>query len=115
MKNVNVIVEEVKVLGRKINPNSVRQIRLAELAAKKANGEGKQGRPVNPSSVRQQRLAELADKKANGELKLGRPVKADSARQIRLAELAAKAQANGGAVKRDDRQNRKWRSNPLSW
>ena len=97
MKNVNV---ETAKLGRPVNSNSARQIRLAELAAKKAAGEGKQGRPVNPDSVRQQRLAELAAKKANGELKLGRPVKADSARQIRLAELAAKAAANGGTVKR---------------
>jgi hypothetical protein len=97
MKNVNV---ETAKLGRPVNVNSARQIRLAELAAKKAVGEGKQGRPVNPDSVRQQRLAELAAKKANGELKLGRPVKADSARQIRLAELAAKAAANGGTVKR---------------
>ena len=67
----NVIVEAVKVLGRPVNPNSARQARLEKQAVNKANGVG-QGRPVNPNS----------------------------ARQIRLAELKAKAEANGGAVKR---------------
>ena len=37
--------------------------------------------------------------KANG-VGQGRPVNPNSARQIRLAELKAKAEANGGAVKR---------------
>ena len=98
MKKVETV--EVKQLGRPVNVNSARQIRLAELAAKKAAGEGKQGRPVNPDSERQKRLTELEAKRTSGELRRGRPVKTDSARQIRLAELAAKAQANGGAVKR---------------
>ena len=95
MKNVN----EVKQLGRPVNPNSVRQIRLAELEAKKANGELKRGRPVNPNSERQARLEKQAVNKANG-VGQGRPVNPNSARQIRLAELKAKAEANGGAVKR---------------
>ena len=99
-KNVNVEVVEVKQLGRPVNPNSARQQRLAELAAKKAAGELKKGRPVNTESARQQRLAELAAKKANGELRRGRPVKEGSARQIRIAELQAKAAANGGVIKR---------------
>jgi hypothetical protein len=99
MKNVNVIVEEVKVLGRPVNPNSARQIRLAELAAKKANGELKRGRPVNSMSERQFRLKTQAINKALG-LGQGRPVNPNSARQKRLAELKAKAEANGGAVKR---------------
>jgi hypothetical protein len=43
---------EVK-LGRKINPNSARQIRLAELEAKRSNGELKRGRPVDRTSARQ--------------------------------------------------------------
>ena len=42
---------EVK-LGRKVNPNSARQIRLRELELKRQNGELKRGRPVNPTSVR---------------------------------------------------------------
>jgi hypothetical protein len=95
----NVIVEEVKVLGRPVNPNSARQIRLAELEAKKANGELKRGRPVNPNSERQARLEKQAQNKANG-VGQGRPVNPNSARQLRLAELKAKAEANGGAVKR---------------
>ena len=95
----NVIVEEVKVLGRPVNPNSVRQIRLAELEAKRQNGELKRGRPVNPNSERQARLEKQAQNKANGVGK-GRPVNPNSARQLRLAELKTKAEANGGAVKR---------------
>jgi hypothetical protein len=95
----NVIVEEVKVLGRPVNPNSVRQIRLAELEAKRQNGELKRGRPVNPNSERQARLEKQAVNKANG-VGQGRPVNPNSARQLRLAELKAKAEANGGAVKR---------------
>jgi hypothetical protein len=95
----NVIVEEVKVLGRPVNPNSARQIRLAELGAKRQNGELKRGRPVNPMSERQFRLKTQSINKALG-LGQGRPVNPNSARQIRLAELKAKAEANGGTVKR---------------
>ena len=87
---------EVK-LGRKINPNSVRQIRLAELEAKRSNGELKRGRPVDTTSARQIRLACKAIGLTLGQ---GRPVNPNSARQIRLAELKAKAELNGGAVKR---------------
>jgi len=90
----------VKAQGRPVDPNSARQIRLAELEAKRANGELKRGRPVDTSSVRQVRLAELEAKRANGELKRGRPVSGDSARQKRLAELEAKRAANGGVIKR---------------
>lgn len=86
--------------GRPVDPNSVRQVRIAELEVKRANGELKRGRPVNENSNRQMRLVELETKRANGELKKGRPVNGESARQKRIAELAAKAAANGGAVKR---------------
>ena len=95
----NVVVEEVKVSGCPVNPNSARQIRLAELEAKRQNGELKRGRPVNESSERQARLKKQAENKALG-LGQGRPVNPNSARQIRLAELKAKAEANGGSVKR---------------
>ena len=95
----NVIVEEVKVLGRPVNPNSARQIRLAELEAKRQNGELKRGRPINETSERQARLKKQAENKANG-IGQGRPVNPNSARQLRLAELKAKAEANGGTVKR---------------
>ena len=54
MKKVNE-VKEIK-LGRPVNPNSVRQIRLAELEAKRSNGELKRGRPVDTTSARQFRL-----------------------------------------------------------
>jgi hypothetical protein len=87
---------EVK-LGRKINPNSARQIRLAELEAKRSNGELKRGRPVNENSERQFRLKMKAIGLTLGQ---GRPVNPNSARQIRLAELKAKAELNGGVVKR---------------
>ena len=83
--------------GRPVNPNSVRQIRLAELAAKKANGELKRGRPVDNTSERQFKLRMKAIGLTAGQ---GRPVNPNSARQIRLAELAAKAELNGGTVKR---------------
>jgi hypothetical protein len=68
-------VKEIKGIktGRPVNPNSARQIRLAELEAKRSNGELRRGRPVNGESERQKRLAELEAKRANGELKRGRP------------------------------------------
>ena len=97
MKKVE--TSEVKQLGRPVNVNSARQIRLAELAAKKANGELKRGRPVNPNSERQVRLEKQAANKVLG-VGQGRPVNPNSARQLRLAELKAKAELNGGAVKR---------------
>ena len=40
-----------KKLGRPVNPNSARQLRLKELELKRANGELKRGRPVNPNSA----------------------------------------------------------------
>lgn len=100
MKNVeNKTTETTKVLGRKVNPDSARQKRLAELAAKKENGELKRGRPVIGNSARQLRLAELAEKREKGELKRGRPVKHDSERQKKLADKAAKL-ASGVVIKR---------------
>ena len=96
---VEVVNVEVKTLGRKINPNSARQLRLAELALKKANGTLKKGRPVVEDSARQKRLAELDAKRSNGELRRGRPINNTSVRQQRLAELEAKKAANGGVIK----------------
>jgi len=102
MKNTT---STTKKLGRPVNQNSARQIRLAEQAALRAQGlikrgrpavegsanqaklqrraeladmgllTGERGRPANPNSVRQQRLAMLNEKRANGTLKLGRPAK----------------------------------------
>jgi hypothetical protein len=92
---------EVKnvVKGRPVNVNSARQIRLAELEAKRANGELKRGRPVSENSERQARLKKQALNKALG-VGQGRPVNPNSARQLRLAELKAKAELNGGVIKR---------------
>jgi hypothetical protein len=87
---------EVK-LGRKINPNSARQIRLAELEAKRSNGELKRGRPVDRTSATTNPFKMKAIGLTLGQ---GRPVNPNSARQIRLAELKAKAELNGGVVKR---------------
>lgn len=84
--------------GRPVKADSARQIRIAELAEKRANGELKKGRPIKADSARQMRLVELETKRANGELKKGRPVSGDSARQKRLAEMEAKKAANGGVM-----------------
>ena len=69
------VVEKVVKLGRPVNENSVRQIRLKELEFKKENGLLKRGRPVNENSERQKRLNELESKRNSGTLKLGRPKK----------------------------------------
>ena len=98
MKKVNA-VKGIKT-GRPVNPNSVRQIRLAELELKRSNGELKRGRPVDSTSERQFRLKMQALNKQLGIGGQGRPINPNSARQIRLNELAAKAELNGGVVKR---------------
>lgn len=64
----------------------------AKLASQDKTYE-KPGRPVNPNSVRQQRIADLEARRANGELKLGRPAQTDSERQKKLAERQAKIDA----------------------
>ena len=46
--------------GRPVNENSNRQIRLAELASKRANGTLVKGRPINMNSKRQQRMLNKA-------------------------------------------------------
>jgi anti-sigma28 factor (negative regulator of flagellin synthesis) len=86
-------------LGRPVNKKSARQIRLAQLAKKRANGTLKLGRPVEKDSVRQKRIAELEAKRADGTLKLGRPVDKTSARQKKLARVARLAK-QGIVVKR---------------
>jgi hypothetical protein len=81
--------------GRKPNPESNRQKRLAELNAKiEAGVTISRGRPVVEDSVRQLKLKELETKRANGELKLGRRVDSSSKRQLRIAELEAR-RSNG--------------------
>ena len=77
VKGLEISVVGVKT-GRKIDPNSSRQLRLKELELKKLNGELRRGRPVNVNSERQIRLNELESKRVNGNLKLGRPVNENS-------------------------------------
>ena len=99
MKNKkNVTVEDMNLnevtvkLGRPVNPNSVRQQRIAEREAKRAAGELKRGRPVVEGSKRQAVLAEREAKRANGApIKRGRPVNVNSKRQQELAAKAAKS------------------------
>ena len=98
VKGLEISVVGVKT-GRKIDPNSSRQLRLKELELKKLNGELRRGRPVKANSERQIRLALQAANKALG-IGQGRPVNPNSARQMRLAELEAKKAANGGVIKR---------------
>lgn len=87
-----VIETVMKQLGRPVNPNSVRQQRIAELEAKRAAGECKRGRPTVAGSKRQEVLAARAAKVNSGiELKRGRPVNPNSERQHRLAAQAARA------------------------
>jgi hypothetical protein len=84
--------------GRPVKSDSARQVRIAELVEKRANGELRKGRPIKADSARQIRLVELETKRLNGELKKGRPVSGESARQKRLAEMEAKKAANGGVM-----------------
>jgi len=85
------------VKGRKVNPNSARQQRLA----KQGTGEVKRGRPVSGTSARQARLAELAAKREAGMLSKGRPVNKDSARQLRLAKAGTAKRGRPAKVQND--------------
>ena len=67
-----------KQLGRPLNPNSTRQLQLAEIERRRAEGLVKRGRPVDPNSPRQQQLAI----KGTGSGKRGRPVVEGSAHAI---------------------------------
>ena len=83
-------------LGRPVNPNSARQIRIAELEEKRKNGTCKRGRPIVGESKRQETLKAREAKVNSGiELKRGRPIVAGSKRQI---ELAAKEARKAAAV-----------------
>jgi hypothetical protein len=69
-----VVIEDHKARGRKINPTSARQQRLATRAMLLENGPIQKGRKPNLTSARQQRLAAWEAKKAAGEvIKRGRP------------------------------------------
>ena len=75
--------------GRKPNPESKRQQRLAELNAKiEAGVTIKKGRPVVEDSARQLRLKELEARRVNGEIRRGRPKKQSD--EISLIDMLKK-------------------------
>lgn len=89
MNKITAIAEPLPVVGskrgRKVNPNSARQIKMRERAeALEAGIVFKRGRKVDPNSANQKKLAERALKLENGTLKRGRPVDPNSARQIKM-------------------------------
>jgi hypothetical protein len=69
------LTETKSKLGRPVDPNSERQIRLQKIEEKRQKGEEiKRGRPVIEGSERQQYLQNLTLKKEAGlEIKRGRP------------------------------------------
>jgi hypothetical protein len=82
-------------LGRPVNMNSARQIRLAEIQAKREAGLIKRGRPSVPGSANQMKMYERNFKIQQGlDVKRGRPVNPESARAKRIADLEAR-RANG--------------------
>lgn len=82
-------------LGRPVNENSARQIRLKEIAAKREAGLIKRGRPSVPGSMNAIKRAERLLKAFSGvEIKRGRPTNPESARAKRIADLEAR-RANG--------------------
>ena len=69
-----VATAEVKRLGRPVDPNSPRQIRLAEQARLREEGLLKRGRPVVEGCPRQERMNARLEKIAQGiAIKPGRP------------------------------------------
>lgn len=71
---IELMEEKQKARGRKINPASARQQRLATRAMMLENGPIQKGRKPNLMSARQQRLAAWEARKAAGEvIKRGRP------------------------------------------
>ena len=78
-------------LGRPVNPTSARQIRLAEIQAKREAGLIKRGRPAVQGSKNQQKQIERIAKMSAGiEIKRGRPTNPESARAKRIADLEAR-------------------------
>jgi hypothetical protein len=85
-------------LGRPVNENSARQIRLKEIQAKREAGLIKRGRPSVPGSMNAIKRAERLIKAFSGvEIKRGRPTNPESARAKRIADLEARRA--GGTLK----------------
>jgi hypothetical protein len=81
-------------LGRPVNMNSARQIRLAEIKAKREAGLIKRGRPAVPGSMNAlKKELQLAKKLSGVEIKRGRPTNPESARAKRIADLEARRAA----------------------
>lgn len=74
--------------GRKVNPDSARQKKLAEDAVKREQGLLKRGRPTNPESDRQKKLANKGEGKTGAPK--GRKVDPNSERQKKIADREAK-------------------------
>lgn len=78
-------------LGRPVNMNSARQIRLAEIQAKREAGLIKRGRPSIPGSMNQMKQLDRFAKTLSGvEIKRGRPSNPESARSKRIADLESR-------------------------
>jgi hypothetical protein len=81
-------------LGRPVNLNSVRQIRLAEIKAKREAGLIKRGRPSVPNSKNAIKKEIRLMKESLGlDIKRGRPTNPESARAKRIADLEARRAA----------------------
>lgn len=94
MNKITAIAEPLPVVGgnkrgRKVNPNSARQIKMRERAeALEAGIVFRRGRKVDPNSANQKKLAERAAKLEAGTLRRGRPVDPNSARQLKMKARA---------------------------
>jgi hypothetical protein len=72
--NTTETVAKVETRGRKVDPNSPRQIRLQQQAANRAAGIDGRGRHTDEHSARQAKLQAIEAKRAAGiEIKRGRP------------------------------------------
>ena len=84
------VTVEAKQKGRKSNPTSKRQMKIAEREAKKIDGTLKKGRPAVAGSKRQIVLAEREAKRAAGiEVKKGRPAKAKVEKPVKVKKVKA--------------------------
>ena len=83
---------KTEMRGRKVDPNSARQLKLKAIAEREANGEViKRGRPTDPNSVNGKKRAEREARIAAGEvIKRGRPVGSGSGISKKKAEEVVK-------------------------
>ena len=109
---VGATAETGKQKGRKVNPNSKRQARLAEMAAKKAdpNYVPKRGRPIVPDSKHAIAKAEREAAIAAGTFvpgHRGRPIEADSKRQQKIQTIQMAKEAGTYRLGRPTNPNSK--------